>query len=134
MRGVASDTGEALAKHLARTCTDSGFDCSGPDLWRDLGWEFNASRANEAFAIRFAKYKDRRVLLAVPPADLQLYLEPSAQVPQGKPGTLRALCAAIHTSISEDMRFDSLAWMLGGPPEKVLQFATYEALPLRDGI
>ena len=130
--GVASDTGEALAKDLATVCIRGGFDCSTPDLWRDLGWEFQASRDGETFSIGFAKYQKRSVLLAVPPANFSPYFG-SGRIPREETGTLRTVCAAIHGCISEDGRFESLAWMLGGPPEKVPQFATYAALPFRDG-
>jgi hypothetical protein len=133
MVGVAADAGEALAKNLATVCARSGFECSAPDLWRDVGWEFQASRDDEAFSIRFAKYRKRSVLLAVPPAEYSSYFGGSGPIPRAETGTLRAVCAAIHRCISEDGRFESLSWMLGGPPEKVPQFATYEALPFRDG-
>jgi hypothetical protein len=133
MAGVASDAGESLAKDLATACIRSGFECSAPNLWRDLGWEFQASRDGEAFSVRFAKYKKRSVLLAVPPADFSSYFGGSGRTPRAESGALRAVCAAIHECISKDGRFDSLSWMLGGPPEKVPKFATYAALAFRDG-
>jgi hypothetical protein len=73
------------------------------------------------------------VPLKHPPADYRSFFGGSGLIPRAETGTLRAVCASIHGCISQDGRFESLSWMLGGPPEKVPQFATYEALTFRDG-
>jgi hypothetical protein len=110
----------ALAESLVSACQRAGFACSEVDLWRDVGWTFDANVGAARFEIYFSRYREPTTLLAVAPQGRQ----------SGGDGHLLKLCSAVHDELARSAAIRNLRWMLGGPPERVAHVETPVLLAL----
>jgi len=103
-----------LAEALVAACRRARFACSEVDLWRDVGWTFDASVDAARFEIYFSRYRGSSTLLAVSPQDRK----------SNSGGNLLKLCTVVHDELARSAAIRNLRWMLGGPPERVTTVET----------
>jgi hypothetical protein len=114
MENSAEPPDSALARSLVVACQRAGFVCSEIDLWRDVGWTFDAGLEAGRFEIYFSRYRGSSTLLAVAPQGRKSNID----------GHLLKLCSAVHDELASSAVIKNLRWMLGGPPERVTHVET----------
>lgn len=123
------DVGDEIARAASSACAAEGFEVSNIDLWRDVGWSFNARFNRQAFEFYYARHAEGVLLAVAPPVQGSI-----ARLFGSKPTTstldLMRLCRIVHGVLERIPAVTDIRWMLGGPPERVKQVASPDELAI----